>query len=60
MQSRIDDAKAALEDIAGIWGDVDQGAVDEADRIIEQLDALMAITREYVRERQEAGEHVGP
>lgn len=60
MECRIEDAKAALADIAGIWGDVDQGAVDEADRLCEELDRFLRDQREMVRERLEAGEHVGP
>lgn len=57
---RIEDAKAALADIAGIWGDVDQGACDEADRFIQDLDRWLADQRTIIAERLEAGEHVGP
>jgi hypothetical protein len=60
MWCRIEDAKAALADIAGIWGDVDQGVVNQAEELIDGLDRFMRETREMVRERQAAGEEIGP
>lgn len=60
MSCRVEDAKAALADIAGIWSDVDQGIVSQADDLIRNLDELMTEARTMVRERQEAGEEVGP
>lgn len=60
MACRIEDAKAALADVASIWGDVDQGAVEEADRLGAELDEFLRGQREMIRERLEAGEHVGP
>jgi phosphoserine phosphatase len=59
MNCRIEDAKAALADIAGIWGDVDQAVCDQADEHILGLDEFMAETREMVRQHQEAGEEIG-
>lgn len=60
MQRRVEDAKAALADIAAIWGDIDQGTIDEAEGRIRDLDLWMADVERMVRERQEAGEYVGP
>ncbi|MCJ8142940.1 hypothetical protein MKI84_08425 [Ancylobacter sp. A5.8] len=60
MECRIEDAKAALADIAGIWGDVDQGAVDTADQIIVDLDRFLADQKAMVAEKIAAGEDVGP
>jgi hypothetical protein len=57
---RIEDAKAALADICGIWGDFDQGFVNGADERIVELDDWMAEIAESVRERLDAGEEVGP
>lgn len=57
---RIEDAKAALLDIIGIWGDVDQGAVNEADQFIVDLDRWLEGQRATVKERLDAGEDVGP
>lgn len=59
MNCRIEDAKAALADIAGIWGDVDQTVVDQAEDRIRELDEFMTETREMVRERQAHGEEIG-
>ena len=59
MECRIEDAKAALADIAMIWGDVDQGAVDRAEELIQELDQVLAEQRSAISERITAGEHVG-
>lgn len=60
MEARIKDASEALIDIAAVWGDADQAVVDEVDRLIVELNQLLADQRECVRERLEAGEYVGP
>jgi hypothetical protein len=59
MNCRIEDAKAALADIAGIWGDRDQAVVNGAEDLLQALDEFMRETREVVRERQAAGEDIG-
>ncbi|MFG1318032.1 hypothetical protein [Xanthobacter autotrophicus] len=60
MDSRIEDAKAALHDIVAMWGDIDQGIVEDADQKIRELDEWLAQMKQGVQERVEAGEHVGP
>lgn len=57
---RIEDAKAAVADIAATWGDVDQGFVSDAEERFADLDRWLAEMRASVRERQEAGEEIGP
>jgi hypothetical protein len=56
MRCRIEDAKAALADVALIWSDIDDFIAVRADERIQDLDAFMAEVQEAVRERQEAGE----
>jgi hypothetical protein len=56
---RVEDAKDALMDIAGIWGDVEQGVIDDADRIILDLENMLATLKETLKEKAEAGEHIG-
>ncbi|HQS09502.1 MAG TPA: hypothetical protein PLK13_11830 [Xanthobacteraceae bacterium] len=46
-------------DIAGIWGDVEQGVIDDADRIILDLENMLATLKETLKEKAEAGEHIG-
>lgn len=60
MDARIDDAKAALHDIISLWADIDQGFVEDADQLIVDLDAWLAEMKQSIKERQDAGEHVGP
>ena len=60
MERRVQEAKDALTDISAVWGDVDQGVVFEVDRLIEELTQLASNQRQYVQERLDAGEHVGP
>ena len=38
--SRISKAKAALTEIIGLWGDIDQGMVNEAENLITAMDGL--------------------
>lgn len=38
--SRIGKAKAALVEIIGLWGDIDQGMVNEAENLITAMDGL--------------------
>jgi hypothetical protein len=60
MERRIDDAKAAIHDICALWADIDQGFVDDAEQKLREMDEWHAAMKESVRERVEAGEHVGP
>lgn len=59
-ECRIEDAKAALADLTAVWGDVDQGFVNEADERIQDLDRWLAEIRESIAERQAYGEAIGP
>lgn len=38
--SRIGKAKAALTEIIGLWDDIDQGMVNEAENLITAMDGL--------------------
>lgn len=38
--SRIKKAKALMTDLAGLWGDIDQGMVNEADNMIARLEEM--------------------
>lgn len=60
MDARIDDAKAALHDIVALWVDIDQGIVMDAEQLITDLDEWLAEMKQAIKERQDAGEHVGP
>ena len=60
LKARVEDAKAALADIGATWNDIDQTIVDEAEDRISDLENWLDATLRSIRERVEAGEHVGP
>ncbi len=51
---RIEAASAKVAEVAALWGDVDNGMVDEAGQLIDALDELKGRVKEaeeYARER---------
>jgi hypothetical protein len=60
---RIEDVKAALADIASIWGEIEPGTVDEVEQIAEEtgrnLDQLAADLAAWIAEKKAAGEEIG-
>lgn len=57
---RVEDCRDALYDVAATWGDVDQGVIDDADRIVLDLERMLSELKATVAEKLEAGAHVGP
>lgn len=44
--SRIKKAKALMVEMAGLWGDIDQAMVNEADEMVARLDG-MAVSADH-------------